>query len=208
MAFALAASIGSSPTTSFLRYALPLVVAYAVKDRMKALLQTVFSGWIERRFPDRKWAIKDRERRRRVGDVHERAGFLPFRGVPGDVLAKRRLTRAHALEEQARPERVLWHQKTLVLTPTEQPGDGTGDFSMLTEIFRLNLRRWLSHTDDPNRKIVFADPEDAQVYSVTTRRVYNINVVYRLRAGAADAPWHRIRVVVSRKGIERIDSIC
>jgi hypothetical protein len=208
MAFALAASIGSSPTTSFLRYALPLVVAYAVKDRMKALLQTVFSGWIERRFPDRKWAIKDRERRRRVGDVHERAGFLPFRGVPDDVLAKRRLTRAHALEEQARPERVLWHQKTLVLTPTEQPGDGTADFSMLTEIFRLNLRRWLSHTDDPNRKIVFADPEDAQVYSVTTRRVYNINVVYRLRAGAADAPWHRIRVVVSRKGIERIDSIC
>jgi len=208
MAFALAASIGSSPTTSFLRYALPLVVAYAVKDRMKALLQTVFSGWIERRFPDRKWAIKDRERRRRVGDVHERAGFLPFRSVPAEVLARRRLTRAHALEEQARPERVLWHQKTLVLTPTEHPGDGTGDFSMLTEIFRLNLRRWLSHTDDPNRKIVFADPEDAQVYSVTTRRVYNINVVYRLRAGESDAPWHRIRVVVSRKGIERIDSIC
>lgn len=207
MAFALAASIGASPTSSFLRYALPLVVAYAVKDRMKALLQSVFSGWIARRFPDREWSIKDRERRRRVGDVHERAGFLPFRSVPDDVLAKRRLTRMHSLEEQARPERVLWHRKTLSLAPTEHPADGA-DFSMLTEIFRLNLRRWLSHTDDPNRKIVFADPEDAQVYSVTTRRVYNINVVYRLRAGTADSPWHRIRVVVSRKGIERIDSIC
>ncbi len=77
--------------------------------------------------------------------------------------------------------------------------------------FRLNLHRWLQHTDDPNRKIVFADPEDALVYQVTTRRVYNISVVYRLCSGpkqGAGAPWHRIRVVVSRKGIERIDAIC
>jgi hypothetical protein len=207
MAFALAASLTTSASASFLRYALPIVVAYAVKDRMKALLQTAFSGFIERRFPDRKWQILDKERQQRIGDVHERAGFLPFRKLPAEVLAKRRLTRAHALEEQARPERVLWHQKTLTTGTGAQRVDAA-DFSMLTEIFRLNLRRWLDHTDDPNRKIVFADPEDALVYQVTTRRVYNINVVYRLRAGDADAPWHRIRVVVSRKGIERIEPIC
>ncbi len=216
MAFALAASFNSLRTSSFIRYALPIVLAYAVRDRLKALLQGVFSGWIERRFPDRTWSIRDRERGRRVGVVRERVAFLPFRAVPADVLAKRRLTRAHALEEQARPERVLWHQKTLTLAAARSSSSGAGDparaeppdFSMLTEIFRLNLRRWLQHTDDPNRKIVFADPEDALVYQVTARRVYNINVVYRLRDGSVDAPWHRIRVVVSRKGIERIESIC
>ncbi|APR74788.1 Hypothetical protein A7982_00134 [Minicystis rosea] len=208
MAFALAASVGTSPTSaSFLRYALPIVVAYAVKDRMKAMLQTAFAGLIEKRFPDRKWSILDRERHRRIGDVHERAGFLPFRKLPPEVLQKRRLTRAHALEEQARPERVLWHQKALTFH-AGSVSDVEGDFSMLTEIFRLNLRRWLTHTDDPNRKMVFADPEDALVYQVTTRRVYNINVVYRLRAEGTEAPWHRIRVVVSRKGIERIEPIC
>lgn len=217
MTFALAASMSTVGTqASLLRYALPIVVAYAVKDRMKALLQAAFSGLIERRFPDRKWSILDRERHRSIGDVHERAGFLPFRKLPAEVLQKRRLTRAHALEEQARPERVLWHQKTLNLEPSNEGGENS-DFSMLTEIFRLNLRRWLSHTDDPNRKIVFADPEDALVYQVTTRRVYNINVIYRLRAvpvdgsapaDHAEAPWHRIRVVVSRKGIERIEPIC
>ena len=89
-----------------------------------------------------------------------------------------------------------------------RPAFAVADFTMLTEIFRLNLQRWLAHSDDPNRKIVFADPEDALVYQVTTRRVYNINVVYRLRAGEGEAPWHRIRVVVSRKGIERIEPIC
>jgi hypothetical protein len=226
MAFALGVSFGRSPTSvSFVRYALPIVVAYAIRDRMKALLQSSFSGWISRHFPDRKWSIRDHERNRRVGKVHERAAFLPFRRVPDDVLAKRRLTRAHALEEQARPERVLWHQKTVTLDGERGSGErapGGTDFSMLTEIFRLNLHRWLQHTDDPNRKVVFADPEDALVYQVTTRRVYNISVVYRLRSGgppgtasttasaraAGATPWHRIRVVVSRKGIERIDAVC
>lgn len=212
MAFALAASVGTAGTSaSFLRYALPIVVAYAVKDRMKAMLQSAFSGLVAKRFPDRKWSIRDRERDRRVGDVHERAGFLPFRSLPEEVLAMRRLTRAHALEEQARPERVLWHQKTINVAAREGAGDAKSsgaDFPMLTEIFRLNLRRWLSHTDDPNRKIVFADPEDALVYQVTTRRVYNINVVYRLCEEGAEGAWHRLRVVVSRKGIERIEPIC
>jgi len=211
MAFALAASIGTSGAqASFVRYALPLVVAYAVKDRLKALLQSVFAGWIARHFPDRKWSILDHERDRCVGKVHERAAFLPFRRVPADVLAQRCRTRVHPLEEQARPERVLWHQKTVAVEAARHADPNGLDFSMLTEIFRLNLHRWLQHTDDPNRKVVFADPEDALVYQVTTRRVYNINVVYRLRsttARAASAPWHRIRVVVSRKGIERIDPV-
>jgi hypothetical protein len=232
MTTALAMSFGhSTAEVSFVRYALPIIVAYVIRDRTKALLQTTFSGWIGRHFPDRKWSIRDHERGRRVGKVHERAAFLPFRSVPEAVLARRRLTRTHALEEQARPERVLWHQKTVVVD-AEPVRDGGTDFSMLTEIFRLNLHRWLTHTDDPNRKVVFADPEDALVYQVTTRRVYNISVVYRLRSRApdgkpadgkaadgkpadgkpadelVDAPWHRIRVVVSRKGIERIDSIC
>jgi hypothetical protein len=207
MAFALAASFQANPgSENFFRYAILVVVAYAVKDRMKAFLQGVFSSFIARRFPDRKWSIRDRERRRWVGLVHERAAFLPFRGLPADVLERRRMTRAHALEEQARPERVLWHQKTLSIGKAA-PGEASADFPMLTEIFRLNLRRWLVHTDDPNRKMVFADPDDARVYSAVARRVYNINVVYRLRKGDEAAPWDRLRVIVSRKGIERIEPI-
>ena len=79
----------------------------------------------------------------------------------------------------------------------------------LTEIFRLNLRRWLDHTDDPKRRILFADPDDRRIYAANAPRAYNIAVVYRLRrSGDEAAPWHRIRVVVTRKGIARIDTIC
>jgi hypothetical protein len=118
MAFALAASVSSSrATVSFYRYALPIVLAYAAKDRIKALLQSVFSDFIAHRFPDRKWSIRDRERSLRVGAVRERAAFLPFARIPGEVLTIRRRTREHPLEEQARPERVLWHRKTVDVAP-------------------------------------------------------------------------------------------
>lgn len=180
-----------------------LVVSYAVKDRMKAVLQVVVARWADKRFPDRQWTVKDEERSQ-IGVVEERAGFRDFEALPESVLSVRRATREHALEEHARPETVLWHEKRVVVG--SRP---TGDLQspVMTEIFRLNLGPWLAHTDDPNRTITFADPDQAVVCSATARRVYNINVIYRLRARGSESAWKRIRVVVSRKGIERIDPI-
>lgn len=204
MSFAVLAAFGTTRFSEDLfKYALLVVVAYAVKDRMKAVLQERFTRWLSSRFPDRLWTIRDHERERSIGVVRERAGFVPFRKVPEPVLAKRRITREHDLEECARPERVLWHQKAVRVE-----GSQDATFPMLTEIFRLNLGHWLAHTDDPKRKVLFADPEDASIYSAVARRVYNIGVVYRLRGEDDDAEWHRIRVVVSRKGILRIEPIC
>ncbi len=200
MAFALAAGFRATPMTeSFFRYAVVVVIAYAVKDRLKAFLQSVFAGWIARRFPDRKWAILDRERGRRVGNVHERAAFLPSaasRPRCSPSAAARASTRWRSTPAPS----ACSGTTRRVSIAAGQKGAGSGDFPMMTEIFRLNLRRWLSHTDDPNRKIVFADPEDARVYSATARRVYNVNVVYRLSTSGSDSPWHRLRMVVSRKG--------
>ena len=207
MAFALVASVSTSPTSeSMYRYGVLVVVAYAVKDRMKAFLQRVFDGMIARRFADRKWKIIDRERARTVGLVRERAAFLPMAGLPSDVLTARRLTRTHPLEEAARPERVLWHKKSLEVGPLAA-GDES-DLPTLTEIFRLNVRRWLEHADDPSHEIFFADSRDGALHAAKARRVYNVNVVYRLQRGEEGGPWRRLRVVVSRKGIERVDEIC
>lgn len=212
MAFAVFATIRATQMQGYVTlYVVLLVVSYAVKDRMKALLQTAAARWAEKRFPDRAWTIRDEERKDSIGVVKERAGFRDFAHLPAGVLGARRMTREHALEEHARPETVLWHQKAVEIAPRKE---GRLPSPVMTEIFRLNIGPWLAHTDDPNRTITFADPDEAVVCSVTARRVYNINVVYRLRKtagrggkGAEGSDWHRIRVVVSRKGIERIDPI-
>jgi hypothetical protein len=208
MSFALLASSQSMMSSgTFSRYALLVVIAYAAKDRIKALLQNIFSNWVEKRFADRKWTISDSERSLKVGHITEKANFTEFQSLPSSVLEMRRCTRLHALEEDARPESVLFHEKTLQLHPQSNNID-CERFPMLTEIFRLNLRHWLVNTDDPIRKINFADPQDAHIYSAKARRVYNVNVVYRLRnADDLTASWHRLRLVVSRKGLARIEKI-
>ncbi|MEZ4297033.1 MAG: hypothetical protein R3B70_18860 [Polyangiaceae bacterium] len=209
MVFAVFATIRATQMQGYLTlYVVLLVASYAIKDRMKAMLQSAFARWAEKRFPDRAWTIRDEERAASIGVVKERAGFRGFGHLPEGVLDARRMTREHALEEHARPETVLWHQKSVELSPRKE---GRLPSPVMTEIFRLNIGPWLAHTDDPNRTITFADPDEAVVCSVTARRVYNINVVYRLRREDAgrekDLGWRRIRVVVSRKGIERIDPI-
>src|SRR5690606_5041563 len=135
------------------------VLAYMGKDRIKAKLQQVFSKVVSRHFPDRRWRIRDRERGIVLGKVDEQSAFVPWDELPPPVLTARRSTRKHHLEEQARPEKVLWHKK-LVRLSAEGVAQADRRFDALTEIFRLDLRRWLAHPDDPKRKIVFADPDE------------------------------------------------
>jgi hypothetical protein len=205
MTFAVFATLRAAEMQGyFTASVLLLVVSYAIKDRLKAILQQKLTRWADHRFPDRHWMIVDAERSTEVGAVEERAGFREFSKLPAEVLAARRVTREHALEEHARPETVLWHQKDVEV---ERRREGQLTSPMMTEIFRLNLGPWLAHTDDPKRTITFADPERGVVCSAVARRVYNLNVVYRLQRDGEAAPWKRVRVVVSRRGVERIDPI-
>ncbi len=183
------------------------VLAYMAKDRMKAFLQQVFSKVVSKRYPDRRWVVHEADGDRVLGRVDERVDFVRFERLPKDVLAVRRATREHPLEEQARPETVLWHRKDVTLH-SDAIVQTDPRVHAMREILRLDLRRWLAHTDDPKRRIVFADPETGEVCSAMAPRVYNIGIVYRLRRnGDPTAPWHRVRVVVTRKGIRRIDPI-
>lgn len=188
-------------------WAAVVVLAYAGKDRIKATLQGVFARWVAKHLPDRVWRLRARGRDRLLGSIKERSAFIDKGTAPAPVMLVRNSTRQHALEEHARPEEVLWHQK--ICRVDSDAVRATDDrFAALTEVFRLDLRRWLVHTDDPKQRIVFADPDDAHVYAANAPRVYNIAIVYRLRRLSDEgAAWKRIRVIVSRKGIQRIEHV-
>lgn len=207
--FALVAAFwnGFGVPENLIGWSVAAILAYAAKDRIKALLQAQFSTIVSKHFPDREWTIRDKERKKALGIVHERAGFINVSDVAPGALALRRQNRNNELEDSARPERVIWHYKKCALDASAVR-NGTKRFTALTEILRLNLASWLEHTDDPKQRIVFADPDDHKIYTVMAPRVYNIGVVCRLRSESdADAPWHRTRVVVTRKGISRLEAI-
>ncbi len=211
MAFAIMAALYHGPNFRVLgdlwTWAVVVMLAYAGKDRIKAMLQSIFSSWVRKHFPDRRWQLLAGSAGRKVGTVAERSAFVATKDVPPAVRAVRNSTRQHQLEEQARPERVLWHQKVCTLGSAEAHVIDPR-FASVTEIFRLDLRGWLAHTDDPKQRIYFADPETQHVTSAMAPRVYNIGIVYRVRPkDEPDTPWKRVRVVVGRKGIKRIEPV-
>lgn len=210
MAFALVAALyhgpqwSVSPMHDVWAWGMLVVLAYAGKDRIKAELQRVSAGWIARHFPNRRWLLRDREQRIRLGTVVERSGFVPRAELPEEVATRRADGLPSHLESLARPEQVFWHQKLVRLKP-QAVAQADDRFESVTEIFRLDLSRWLAHTDDPKRRILFADPTNECIYSANAPRVYEINIVYRLQSGEAEEPWQRIRVFVSRKGLVRLE---
>jgi hypothetical protein len=218
MAFATAAALWN-PTgmtgaegflnAGFFKWAVVVIIAYAAKDRIKALLQTLFQDVVSRHFPDRSWRVRDATKRHELATMEEQSGFIPFEQLPREVLEVRRTTRLSVLEEEARPETVLYHKKEVTvdrdLVRAIEPR-----YDAITEVYRLDLRRWLAHTDDPKREFVFADPDEGVIARASAPRVYNLGIVYRLkRAGGTpeESRWRRVRVVVNRKGIRRIETI-
>lgn len=219
MAFAVAAALWGPASMSggpngilaadFFKWAVVVILAYAAKDRIKALLQTTFQNVVARHFPDRSWRIRDASKKHELAGMEEQSGFIPFEELPPEVLEVRRTTRVSALEEDARPETVLYHKKTVTvdraLVRQVEPR-----YDAITEVYRFDLRRWLAHTDDPKRQFAFADPQKGVVARASAPRVYNLGIVYRLKRtdDPSDAGrWHRVRVVVTRKGIRRIEAI-
>lgn len=219
MAFAVGAALwspaGMTATANgflgagFFKWAVVVILAYAAKDRIKALLQTLFQNVVARHFPDRSWRIRDGGKAHELASMEEQSGFIPFAELPREVLEVRRTTRVSALEEEARPETVLYHKKTVVvdraLVRRVEPR-----YDAITEVYRFDLRRWLAHTDDPKRQFAFADPDAGVVARASAPRVYNLGVVYRLKRHGeqgGQGRWRRVRVVVTRKGIRRIEAI-
>lgn len=193
----------------FFKWAVVVIIAYAAKDRIKALLQTLFTSVVARHFPDRSWRVRDASKKRELAMMEEQSGFIPFESLPKDVLDVRRTTRSSALEEEARPETVLYHKK-MVTVDRALVRAVDARYDAITEVYRFDLRRWLAHTDDPKRQFAFADPKAGVVARASAPRVYNLGIVYRLKrvGDPSDAGrWRRVRVVVSRKGIRRIEPI-
>jgi hypothetical protein len=79
------------------------------------------------------------------------------------------------------------------------------EFAALTDVMRVDISRWLAHTDDAKRTVTLADPEAGELFESKLPRAYDVTVVYRLaEANAPDAEWQVARIVVSRNGIRRV----
>jgi len=182
-------------------WAAVVVVAYMGKDRLKAILQNVFDSVVATRLPDRRWTVSMPGETSVLADVEERVGFIDRDDIPDSVAYRDRL------QELAGPESILCHRK-IVRARTETMRVLAPEFAELTDVLRVDVSRWLTHTDDAKRTVTFADPEAGELFQSKLPRAYDVIVVYRLTdAKRQDTEWQVARIVVSRNEIRRVASL-
>lgn len=210
MAFAVAAALllgNNSEGGRLWVWGLLVVLAYMAKDRIKVMLQRVFDAVMADHLPDRRWTVRHPERQPMLATVVEKASFCGRDDVPDEVHAIRGEAFRDTLQEMAAPESVLHHRKEIRLRPEAIAGVDPR-FSALTEVVRMDVSSWLTHTDDAKRSVTMADPELEQLFTSKLPRAYDVIAVYRLRGhpGVGDA-WQSARFVVGRSGIRRISAL-
>jgi hypothetical protein len=188
-------------------WAAVVVVAYMGKDRLKAILQNGFDSVVAPRLPDRRWTVNMPGESLVLADIEERAGFIDRDALPDGVDATRRVAYRDRLQELAGPESILFHRK-VVHVRAEAIGATAPEFNELTDVMRVDVSRWLTHTDDAKKTVAFADPDAGELFRSKLPRAYDVTVVYRLAdENQTDAEWQLTRIVVSRNGIRRVASL-
>ncbi len=76
-----------------------VIVAYMGKDRLKAILQTVFDSLVATHLPDRRWTVNRPDSSSVLGDVAERLGFVDREALPDGVDVMRRVAFRNRLQE-------------------------------------------------------------------------------------------------------------
>ncbi|GMQ84732.1 MAG: hypothetical protein BMS9Abin07_0296 [Acidimicrobiia bacterium] len=181
-----------------------VIVAYMGKDRLKAILQSVFDSLVATRLPDRRWTVNQPGSSSVLAEVAERAGFVDREDLPEQVETMRKDAFRNRLQELGGPESILRHTKTVTMR-TAAMETNAPEFASLTDVMRVDVSRWLTHTDDATRTVTLADPDAGELFESKLPRAYDITVVYRLAAkDALEAEWRVARIVVSRNGIRRV----
>ena len=192
-------------------FVLAVVISYIFKDRIKDWLKLLFSRSLTRWISDRKIDILDSaEGSARIGVLKEAVTFIPGRDVPPDITRLRRIDNITSVDEEGKPERVLKYKKEIFLFPEvimkrhERRRD-------LNDIMRFNIREVVEQADDAEVDYPYVDPADGAVRSASCARVYHMNLVlkytYYSREGQLNLHYERIRIVLNKEGIVRLEEV-
>ena len=183
---------------------------YMLKDRMKEVLREYVWERVSRYFPDNKLTILDPTNDVAVGRCHEKVRYLLKHQVPADVLKVRNAS--HAIDlDQERKETVVVYRNDLKLYAREILSEHQRR-THIKHILRFGVEDLLARLDNPTAKVQFYDPESRIFCRLRAPKVYHLNVVFKLtrwddRDREEQPRYTRIRVVLDKNGIHRIDTV-
>jgi hypothetical protein len=175
------------------------VIAYVLKDRIKFFLNESFMKRVRKKLPDRNVLLSDDGRD--IGRIQEQVRFVEQ--VPPEVQVVRNLGHTVDLGEE-RLEFVLQHRRAVDLEPAFEHAPERA----VRDIVRLNVAPFLERLADPDQEIQHFDAGADRFVKKTAPRVYHMNLVFRLaplREAEGPIRYERIRVVLSQRGIIRVE---
>lgn len=185
-------------------------LAYMVRDRVKEVAREKVWARISKYFPDNKLLIHDPTKDIDVGRCHERVVYMTKSKVPADVLKVRNTQHVIDLDSE-RKETVIMYQNDLKLNAKEILSEHQRRTD-IKHILRFSVEELLGRLDNPTARVQFYDPESRIFCRLRAPKVYHLNLVFRLthwdERDRKEVPsFHRIRVVLDKNGIQRIDTV-
>jgi hypothetical protein len=203
--------IAGLPTRTQLALFAGAVVAYVLKDRIKANTSE-FLLKRARTFDHVSWIRGESLAELGIGGlkvkVSEAVRFVNPEALEPrvrEIRAQRRTVR-HAGVTQ---EEVIHYRKRITSQPTAAGGAVSQGYR-LRDLLRINVRHFLIRLDDPEDRVDFYDPEARAFRVATLPKVYHVNLVVRLRRTVGEEVRERfvhLRIVLNKDRIVRCDEI-
>ncbi len=195
------------------------ILAYVAKDRIKELSREYFFKKLRKYLPDLEYKIvysyldiRGQQENVTVGNLAQYMQFVGRALVPADILYLRDLESNFDLEPE-RQEEVFHFHRRFEMQPDTEDTD-SHNVEHIKEVLRLDVSEYLNKMSDPKRSWQYWDLEKG-IVKVDAPRVYHLNVVIRYTVTRfredgtkiRHIEYQRLRLVMNKQGILRIDSV-
>ena len=195
--------VGASVSGAFISV---MVLSYIVKDRIKDEGKRALGKRFRGLIADHVTNIEDEDTESVLGQCRENFTVADSGAVDSVVRELRHADHPTTDAVEGRPETVLCYTKDVSLM-TEQILSHRFSVDGLNDIIRFNVQRLTKRMDDPWETYDYVDPDSRKVESVKCARVYHLNIVLRLTPENGEPVLERTRVIVNRKGIQRVQPV-
>jgi hypothetical protein len=189
------------------------VLAYVLKDRIKALTNEVLLRRL-RKYDHASRLTGDSLEAMGLGmleiRIRESMGYRRSDDLPEEVRALR-LSQRTVRHAEVATEEVIDYRKELFVGRRRGREEPVPAGFRVRDILRLNVRHFLVRLDDPVDEVAFLDRDRGAFRSAQVPKVYHVNLVVRSEQtdaeGRARVRYERLRLVLDKNGIVRIESV-
>ena len=181
-----------------------LVIGYMLKDRIKSSIGLLFIRKSSSFFYDYKIKIKDHENNI-IGIIKENFTFFPFKKLEAMVKIHRAKNRFIDADYDLSGEQIVQYKKKIVIFPKKFGIEISDDrLKSIVDITRINFYRFITQMDDPKKK--YSILKKGKIVNRVGNKIYQINVIQKFYSENG-IEFKRYRVIMTRKGIKRIETI-